>query len=123
MPSWLDLMEANREVKEITAQLAEFCRARATDPRRPTIPLRSRLVRLVERMEDTTSVLTDMITNLVNSDELLGNGPNPRTRDEVILGMSLLAPRAVQTESAGEEMASDATSTTTERPSSPAQSF
>jgi hypothetical protein len=123
MPSWLDLMEANREVKEATSVLVEFCQRRATDPRRLTIPQRSRMLRLVERLEETTSVLTDMITNLVSSEELLGNGPNPRTRDEVILGMSLLAPRAIQVGTTDDELATDATSTTTEPPLSPAQSF
>ena len=116
-------MEANREVKEATSVVVGFCQARATDPRRLTVPQRSRMLRLVERLEETTSVLTDMITKLVSSDELLGNGPNPRTRDEVILGLSLLAPRAVQVRAVNDEPATDATSTTTEPPVSPAQSI
>ena len=127
--SWAALMELNREVREATKVVVEFCRQRSTDPRTWTRAQRSRLIRLVERQEDVTGAFTAMVDELLQKPEVFGAGPNPHTRDGHLLGWHLrvdgpndratmlTVPRTPSP--VNNEDVSDATSTTAEPPCSP----
>ena len=92
MGSWLAVAEMNLRLREESESLIEFCRARATDPRRLTHDQRVRMIRQAERLEDAVAKLTGQVTGIVTSPEVFGDGPNPRTREGQVLGLSLQAP-------------------------------
>jgi len=103
MGSWLELMEANQRLREQSLQLVEFCRRRATDPRRLTTSQRSTLIRRAERLEDATTGLTDMVEAIVRSPFVFGNEANPRTREGSVLGWHLKAPGPEHTTEGGND--------------------
>jgi len=87
--SWALLMEANSEVTEATKRIVEFCQWRCRDPRAWTNAHRSRLLRLIERQEETQKALSALILELLRKEEIFGDGPCPNMREGHLLGWHL----------------------------------
>ncbi|CBY43580.1 unnamed protein product, partial [Oikopleura dioica] len=83
------LMEANSEVTEATKRIVEFCQWRCRDPRAWTNAHRSRLLRLIERQEETQKALSALILELLRKEEIFGDGPCPNMREGHLLGWHL----------------------------------